>query len=92
MDTSWWVVIIAVLVVVAIVVVLRSRQNRADQAQDRRMRVQREGQAHSAAEEISQREERRLGGMSAEDRSWETASLARQRERDAPTARDSDGG
>jgi hypothetical protein len=91
MDTLWWVVIVAVLVVGAIVVALRSRQTRADQAQDRRINVQRQGGAHSAAEEISQREDRRLGGMSVEDRDWETASLARQRERDARTQRDTDG-
>ncbi len=91
MDTLWWVVIVAVLVVGAIVVALRSRQNRANQAQNRRISVQRQGGAHSAAEEISQREDRRLGGMSVEDRAWETASLARQRERDARTQRDTDG-
>ena len=33
------------------------------------------------SEEISQREDRRLGAMTAEDRAWETASLERHRER-----------
>jgi hypothetical protein len=90
MDTVWWVVIVAVLVVGAIVVAVRSRQTRAEQAQDLRMSVQRQGGAHSAAEELSQREDRRLGGMSVEDRAWETASLERQRERDARPQRATD--
>ncbi len=90
MDTLWWVVIVAVLIVGAIVVAVRSRQTQADHAQDRRMTVQREGGAHSLAEELSQREDRRLGGMSAEDRAWETASLERNRARDARSPRDPD--
>jgi hypothetical protein len=48
--------------------------------QEQRMLVQEQGRAHSPAEEISQREERRLAGMSAEDRAWEQASLQRNRE------------
>jgi membrane protein implicated in regulation of membrane protease activity len=82
MDTLWWIAIVIVLVVAAIFVFLRSRRTEADRAQDRRITVQKEGGAHSAGEEISQREDRRLGGMSAEDRAWETASLERQRDRD----------
>ena len=35
----------------------------------------------SAGEQVSQREERRLGGMTAEDREWEQASQQRNRER-----------
>jgi len=88
MDTLWWVVIIAVVIVGAIVVFLRSRQTQADRAQDRRITVQKEGGAHSAGEEISRREDRRLGGMSAEDRAWETASLERQRDREARAPQD----
>jgi hypothetical protein len=90
MDTVSWVVLVAALIVGAIVVVVRSRQTRADQAQDRRMSVQRKSGARSPAEELSQREDRRLGGMSAEDRAWETASLERNRERDAPAPRATD--
>jgi hypothetical protein len=90
MDTLWWVVIVVVLIVGAIVVAVRARQTRTDQAQDRRMSVQRESGARSPAEELSQREDRRLGGMSAEDRAWETASLARNRERDAQAPRATD--
>ena len=39
--------------------------------------------APSAEEQASQREDRRLGGMTAEDREWEQASLQRDRERQA---------
>lgn len=42
-----------------------------------------EGEASSAAEQSSQREARRLGGMTAEDRDWEQASLQRDRDRQA---------
>jgi hypothetical protein len=92
MDTVWWVVIVAVVIVGVIVVVMRARQTQAEQARDHRMSAQQQGAAQSAGEEISQREDRRLGGMSAEDRAWETASLDRQRERDARTPRDTAGG
>jgi hypothetical protein len=44
------------------------------------MGAQEESRAHSPGEEISQREERRLTGMSAEDRDWEQASLQRNRD------------
>jgi len=40
-----------------------------------------EGEASSAAEQSSQREARRRGGMTAEDREWEQASLQRNRDR-----------
>ncbi len=42
-----------------------------------------ERRGQSAAEQADQREERRLGGMTAEDREWEQASLQRNRERQA---------
>jgi len=42
-----------------------------------------ERRGSSAAEQADQREERRLGGMTAEDREWEQASLQRNRERQA---------
>ena len=45
--------------------------------QERRMTVQEQQQATSPAEEVSQRETRRLDGMSAEDRAWEQAALGR---------------
>ena len=80
MSTQWWVVVVVVLIVIAVVVYLRSRRTQVSQAQDRRMSMQEQGRAQSPAEEITQREEHRLGGMSAEDRAWETASLERNRE------------
>lgn len=45
--------------------------------QERRMSIQEQGQATSPAEEVSQRETRRLAGMSDEDRAWEQAALHR---------------
>jgi hypothetical protein len=39
--------------------------------------------APSAGEQSRQREERRLGGMTAEDRDWEQASQQRNRDRQA---------
>jgi hypothetical protein len=39
-----------------------------------------QGRAQSPAEEINQREARRMAGMSAEDRAWEQASLQRHRD------------
>ena len=45
--------------------------------QERRTAIQDQRQATSPAEEVSQRETRRLDGMSAEDRAWEQAALGR---------------
>ena len=42
-----------------------------------------EGAATSGGAQDRQREERRLGGMTAEDRDWEQASLQRNRDRQA---------
>jgi hypothetical protein len=42
-----------------------------------------ESAASSAEEQGRQREERRLGGMTAEDRAWEQASQQRNRDRQA---------
>jgi flagellar biosynthesis/type III secretory pathway M-ring protein FliF/YscJ len=79
MDVQLWVVLALVVVIAAIFVYRRSMQTRDRREQDHRMTVQAQGQAQSPAEEISQREDRRLAGMSAEDRAWEQASLQRQR-------------
>jgi len=53
---------------------LRSPKRRE---QERRIAVQEKGQAKSPAEEVSQRETRRLAGMTEEDRAWEQAALHR---------------
>ena len=55
-------------------------RSRSRRDQERRMAAQEQGRAGSAAEETGQREERRLAGMTAEDREWEQASLQRNRE------------
>jgi hypothetical protein len=44
-----------------------------------------ENQASSSGDQNRQREARRLGGMSAEDRDWEQASQQRNRDRQAQT-------
>jgi len=65
---------------VVIVAYQRSRQGQVRHTRDLRMGAQERGRAHSPGEEISQREERRLTGMSVEDREWEQASLQRNRD------------
>lgn len=55
-------------------------------ARGHRLRQENErGENHppSSQEQTSQREERRLGGMTAEDRDWEKASQQRNRDRQA---------
>jgi hypothetical protein len=42
-----------------------------------------ENSASSSGEQTQQREERGLGGMTAQDRDWEQASLQRNRDRQA---------
>jgi hypothetical protein len=42
-----------------------------------------ERRASSAEEQVGQREDWRLGGMTTEDREWEQASLQRNRDRQA---------
>lgn len=54
-------------------------QSQSSRDRDRRMETQEQTRANSSAEEVSQREDRRLAGMSAEDRAWEQASLQRHR-------------
>ena len=49
----------------------------------RRLMEEDERRGQSTADQAGQREERRLGGMSAEDREWEQASLQRNRDRQA---------
>ena len=74
-------ILVAVVVIVAIIVAYqRSRQGQVRETRDLRMGAQEQGRAHSPDEELSQREERRLTGMSAEDRDWEQASLQRNRD------------
>ena len=76
MSIQWW-ILVAVVVILAY---QRSRQSQVRQTRDLRMGAQAQGRAQSPGEEISQREGRRLTGMSAEDREWEQASLQRNRD------------
>ena len=80
MSGQWWILVAVVVIVVVVVAYMRSRQSQERQTQVRRMGVQEQGRAQSPGEEISQREDRRLTGMSAEDREWEQASLQRNRD------------
>ncbi len=80
MSNQVWIFIAVVVIVAIIVAYQRSRQSQVQQTRNLRMGAQEQGQAQSPSEEISQREERRLTGMSAEDRDWEQASLQRNRD------------
>jgi hypothetical protein len=80
MSNQLWILIAVVVIVAIIVAFQRSKQGQVRQTRDLRMGAQERGRAHSPGEEISQREERRLSGMSAEDRDWEQASLQRNRD------------
>ena len=80
MSNQLWILVAVVVIVAIIVAYQRSRQNQVQQTRDLRMGAQEQGQAQSPSEEISQREERRLTGMSTEDRDWEQASLQRNRD------------
>jgi hypothetical protein len=80
MSNQLWILVAVVVVVAIIFAYLRTRQGQVQQTRDLRMGAQERGRAQSPGEEISQREERRLTGMSAEDREWEQASLQRNRD------------
>jgi len=80
MSNQVWILIAVVVIVAIIVAYQRSRQSQVQQTRDLRMGAQELSQAQSPSEEISQREERRLTGMSTEDRDWEQASLQRNRD------------
>jgi hypothetical protein len=80
MSNQVWILVAVVVIVAIIFAYQRSRQRQVRQTRDLRMGAQELGRAQSPGEEISQREERRLGGMSADDREWEQASLQRNRD------------
>jgi hypothetical protein len=80
MSNQLWILVAVVVIVAIIFAYQRSRQGQVRQTRDLRMGAQEQRRAHSPGEEISQREERRLTGMSAEDRDWEQASLQRNRD------------
>lgn len=79
METQWWFLVAVLVIAAAIVAYQRAKQSQVRQAQVLRKSAQELGRARSTGEETSQREERRLAGMSAEDRAWEQASLQKSR-------------
>jgi hypothetical protein len=79
MDAQQWLILAVVVVLVAVFVYRRSLQSRSHQERDRQSSAQAQNQARSPAENISHREDRRLAGMTEEDRAWEQASLQRDR-------------
>jgi predicted negative regulator of RcsB-dependent stress response len=80
MSNQVWILVAVVVIVAIIFAYQRSRQSQVRQTRDLRMGAQELGRAQSPGEEISQREDRRLTGMSADDREWEQASLQRNRD------------
>jgi hypothetical protein len=80
MSNQLWILVAVVVIVVIIIAYQRSRQSQVRQTQDLRMDAQEQSRAQTPGEEISQREERRLTGMSTEDQEWEQASLQRNRD------------
>jgi len=80
MSNQVWILVAVVVIVAIIIMYQRSRQSQVRQTRDLRMGAQEQGRAQSPDEEISQREERRLSGMSAGEREWEQASLQRNRD------------
>jgi FtsZ-interacting cell division protein ZipA len=80
MSNQVWILVAVVVIVAIIVAYQRSRKSQVQQTRDLRMGTQELGRAQSSDEEISQREERRLTGMSTEDQDWEQASLQRNRD------------
>jgi membrane protein implicated in regulation of membrane protease activity len=79
-ETQWWVVLAVLAIIAAIIGYRRFLQTRDRTDQDRRISVQAQEQAGLPGDRISQREDRRLAGMTADDRAWEQASLGRDRE------------
>jgi cell division protein FtsN len=80
MSNQMWILVAVVVIVAIIFAYQRSRKNQVQQSRDLRMGAQELGRANSPSEEISNREERRQTGMSAEDREWEQSSLQRNRD------------
>jgi len=80
MSTQLWILVAVVVIVAIIFAYQRSRKSQVQQTRDLRMGTQELGRAQSPSEEINQREDRRLTGMSVEDREWEQASLQRNRD------------
>ena len=80
MDAQWWVLLAVVVIIVAVIAFLRFRRTQERTAQERRISGQAQEQEQLPGDRISQREDRRLSGMTVEDKAWEQASLQRNRE------------
>ena len=80
MSNQLWILVAVVVIVAIIVAYQRSRKTQVRQTRDLRMGAQEQSRAQTPGDEISQREERRLTGMSAEDSQWEQSSLQRNRD------------
>lgn len=83
MDAQRWILVAVVVIVVAVIVFLRFQRAQERTAQERRIDVQAREQAQLPGDRVTQREDRRLAGMTAEDKAWEQASLQRNRESEA---------
>ncbi len=83
MDAQRWILVAVVVIVVAVIVFLRFQRAQERTAQERRISVQANEQAQLPGDRVTQREDRRLAGMTAEDKAWEQASLQRNRESEA---------
>ena len=80
MDAQRWVILAVVVIIVAVIVYRRFQRTQERTKHDRRISDEAQVQAQLPGDRISQREDRRLGGMTTEDRAWEQASLQRNRE------------
>ena len=77
MDAQRWVILAVVVIIVAVIMYRQFSQRRVRTEQDRRISVQAQDQAQLPGDWISQREDRRLAGMTADDQAWEQDSLQR---------------
>jgi membrane protein implicated in regulation of membrane protease activity len=80
MDAQRWLLLAIVVIIVAVIVYRRFQRTQEQTEHDRRISGEAQEQAQLPGDRISQREDRRLGGMTAEDRAWEQSSLQRNRE------------
>ena len=80
MDVQRWVLLAVVVIIVAVIAYRRFQRTQERTEHDRRISDEAQMQAQLPGDRISQREDRRLGGMTAEDRAWEQASLDRNRQ------------
>ena len=87
MDAQRWVILAVVVIIVAVIVYRRFQRTQERTKHDRRISDEAQVQAQLPGDRISQREDRRLAGMTAEDRAWEQASLQRHRAVQEPTRR-----